>query len=84
MKAAKAKRDNPDRFLWCAALPQPDINASIEEAIYALDTLGADGIKLATSVDGVYLGDSIYDPLMKALDERSAVIAAGTYGTNRH
>ncbi|MDE5851081.1 MAG: amidohydrolase family protein [Muribaculaceae bacterium] len=73
-RMAKAKRDNPDRFLWCAALPQPDINASIDEAIYTLDTLGADGIKLATSVDGVYLGDSFYDPLMKVLDERGAVV----------
>ncbi|MDE6650438.1 MAG: amidohydrolase family protein [Muribaculaceae bacterium] len=73
-RMAKAKHDNPHRFLWCAALPQPSIDASIEEAVYALDTLGADGVKLATSVDGVYLGDSIYDPLMKVLDEHEAVV----------
>ena len=73
-RMAKAKRDNPGRFLWCAMLPQPDIDAAIEEAIYALDSLGADGIKLATSADGVYLGDSMYDPLMKVLDERAAVV----------
>ena len=71
---AKAKRNHPDRFLWCATLPQPDIDASVDEAIYALDYLGADGIKLATSVDGVYLGDPIYEPLMKVLDERGAVV----------
>ncbi|MDE6300528.1 MAG: amidohydrolase [Muribaculaceae bacterium] len=71
---AETKRNPPDRFLWCAALPQPDIEASVDEALYALDTLGADGIKLATNVDGVYLGDPIYDPLMKVLDERSAVV----------
>ena len=68
------KRDNPERFLWCAALPQPDVKASIDEAVYALDSLGADGIKLATSVDGRYLGDPMFDPLMKVLDERSAVV----------
>lgn len=73
-RMAEAKRNYLDRFLWCAALPQPDIKASIEDAIYALDTLDADGIKLATSVDGVYLGDSIYEPLMKVLDEREAVV----------
>ena len=73
-RMAEAKRSYPDRFLWCASLPQPDIQASIDEAVYALDFLGADGIKLATSVDGVYLGDSIYDPLMKVLDERGAVV----------
>ena len=73
-RMAEAKRNYPDRFLWCAALPQPDVQASIEEAVFALDSLGADGIKLATSVGGVYLGDSIYDPLMEALDERSSVV----------
>ncbi|MDE6290838.1 MAG: amidohydrolase family protein, partial [Muribaculaceae bacterium] len=73
-RMAKAKRNHPDRFLWCAALPQPDINASIYEAVFALDSLGADGIKLATSVDGVYLGDSIYEPLKKVLDEREEVV----------
>ncbi|MDE5745341.1 MAG: amidohydrolase [Paramuribaculum sp.] len=73
-RMAEAKRNNPDRFLWCAALPQPDIDASIDEAVFVIDSLGADGIKLATSVDGVYLGDSIYEPLMKVLDEREAVV----------
>ena len=73
-RMAEAKRNNPDRFLWCAALPQSDIEASIDEAVFALDSLGADGIKLATSVGGVYLGDPVYDPLMKALDEHEAVV----------
>ncbi len=71
---AETKRLYPDRFLWCAALPQPDIIASINEAVYALDSLGADGIKLATSVDGIYLGDPSYEPLMRVLNERGAVV----------
>ncbi|MDE6265623.1 MAG: amidohydrolase family protein [Paramuribaculum sp.] len=73
-KMAEAKQNHPDRFLWCAALPQPDIEASVDETIFALDSLGADGIKLATSVNGIYIGDSIYEPLMKVLDEREAVV----------
>lgn len=73
-RMAETKRKNPDRFLWCAALPQPDIEASIGEAVYALDSLGADGIKLATSVGGIYLGDSIYEPLMNVLNERKTVV----------
>jgi predicted TIM-barrel fold metal-dependent hydrolase/quinol monooxygenase YgiN len=48
--AAKLKREYPDRFRFCAALPLPDVSAAIEEARYALDVLGADGIKLATNV----------------------------------
>lgn len=73
-RMAEASRNHPDRFLWCAALPQPDIEASVDEALFALDSLGADGIKLATSVNGIYLGDSMYEPLMKVLDEREAVV----------
>ncbi|MDE6714998.1 MAG: amidohydrolase [Muribaculaceae bacterium] len=73
-RMAEAKRNHHDRFLWCAALPQPDIEASVDEAVFALDSLGADGIKLATSVNGIYLGDSVYEPLMKVLNEREAVV----------
>ncbi len=48
--AARIKREHPGRFLFCAALPLPDVSKAIEEAKYALDTLKADGIKLATNV----------------------------------
>ena len=71
---AKLKADYPGRFRFCASLPLPDVDAAIREAIYALDTLGADGVKLATNCRGQYLGDEELDPLMKVLDERHAVI----------
>ena len=71
---AKLKADYPGKFRFCASLPLPDIDAAIHEAIYALDTLGADGVKLATNSRGQYLGDEELDPLMKVLDERNAVI----------
>ena len=48
--AARIKKEYPGRFKFCAALPLPDVNAAIREAIYALETLKADGIKLATNV----------------------------------
>ena len=72
--SARVKQDYPDRFKFCAALPLPDVDAAIREAIYALDTLGADGVKLATNSRGQYLGDEELDPLMKVLNERHAVI----------
>ena len=72
--SARVKRQYPGRFKFCAALPLPDVDAAIREAIYALDTLGADGVKLATNSRGQYLGDEELDPLMKVLDERNAVI----------
>ena len=72
--SARVKQDYPDRFKFCAALPLPDVDAAIREAIYALDTLGADGVKLATNSRGQYLGDEELDPLMEVLNERHAVI----------
>jgi len=72
--AAKLKQEHPGRFLFCAALPLPDVDAAIREAIYALDTLKADGIKLATNVEGQYLGAPELDTLFSVLNERKAVI----------
>ena len=71
---AKLKVDYPGKFLFCASLPLPDVKAAIEEAVYALDTLGADGIKLATNSRGQYVGDEALDTLMAVLNERKAVI----------
>lgn len=73
-EAAQIKKEYPDRFLWCATLPLPDVAAAIEEAKYALDTLHADGIKLATNVHGQYLGVPELDSLMAFLSERHAVV----------
>ena len=72
--AARIRREHPGRFLFCAALPLPNVDASIREAVYALDTLKADGIKLATNVGGQYLGDPELDTLFSVLNERKAVI----------
>ena len=72
--AAKLKKQPPGRFLFCAALPLPDVDAAIREAKYVLDTLGADGIKLATNVNGQYLGAPELDTLFSVLNERKAVV----------
>ena len=72
--AAKLKREHPGRFMFCAALPLPDVKAAIEEARYVLDVLGADGIKLATNVGGQYLGAPELDTLFSFLNERKAVV----------
>ena len=72
--AAQIKKSHPGRFLFCAALPLPDVDAAIREATYTLDTLGADGIKLATNVGGQYLGAPELDTLFAVLHERKAVV----------
>ncbi|MDO4160429.1 MAG: amidohydrolase family protein [Prevotellaceae bacterium] len=73
-ETAAVKSTYPDRFKFCATLPLPDVKGAIAEAVYALDTLHADGVKLATNSRGMYLGDAALDPLMKVLDERHAVV----------
>ena len=72
--AARMKKEYKDRYLFCAALPLPDVTAAIEEAKYALDVLGADGIKLATNVNGQYLGAPDLDTLFSVLNDRQAVV----------
>ncbi len=72
--AARLKTEHPGRFLFCAALPLPDVDAAIRETVYTLDTLKADGIKLATNVQGQYLGAPELDTLFSVLNERRAVI----------
>ena len=72
--AARIKKEYLGRFLFCAALPQSDVSKSIEEAKYALDVLKADGIKLATNIDGQYLGAPELDTLFSVLNERKAVV----------
>ncbi len=67
-------RQHPGKFRFCAILPLPDVEAAIAEARYALDTLGAAGVKLATNVSGQYLGHPDLDTLMQFLSNRHALV----------
>ena len=73
-EAAALKALYPGRFLFCAALPLSDVDRALEEARYALEVLGADGVKLATNSYGQYLGDEALEPQMAYLNSRKAVI----------
>ena len=73
-ECAALKARYPGRFLFCAALPLPDVQHALKEARYALEVLGADGIKLATNSYGQYLGDPALDTLMSYLNQQNAVI----------
>ena len=73
-EAAALKALYPGRFLFCAALPLPDEDRALEEARYALEVLGADGVKLASNSYGQYLGDEELELLMGYLNSRKAVI----------
>lgn len=71
---AEAARKHPDRIGMLASLPLPDVDAALEEAAYALDVLGADGVTLMSNVRGQYLSDPGFQPLWEELDRRSAVV----------
>lgn len=73
-EAAALKALYPGRFRFCAALPLPDVDKALEEARYALEVLGADGVKLASNSYGQSLGDPELEPLMAYLNSRKAVI----------
>ena len=72
--SAELIRDYPQRFGAFAILPLPDIDASLRELEYALDTLRLDGVVLLSSVDGLYLGDPLFDELFTELNRRKAVV----------
>jgi predicted TIM-barrel fold metal-dependent hydrolase len=72
--AAACRNKYPDRFGFFATIPLRNISKGIEEMIYALDTLGADGVVLFTSYEGQYLGSDIFRPLWEELNSRAAVV----------
>lgn len=72
--AAEVVRRRPDRFGFFAILSLPDVEGAIAEARYALTELKADGVVMLANVDGIYLGDPAWMPLMEELNRHKAVV----------
>lgn len=64
----------PQRYGGFATLHLPDIEASLIELAYALDTLNLDGVVLLSNIEGKYLGDLEFEELFSELNRRKAVV----------
>jgi predicted TIM-barrel fold metal-dependent hydrolase len=72
--AFELSREHPGRFGFFAALPLPDINASLAEIAYSFEHLGAMGVGLMTNYDARWPGDPAFAPVFEDLDRRNAVV----------
>ena len=69
---ATMMRDYPGRFGFFAALPMPDVDATLEEIWYAYDVLHADGVGLMSNYGHIWPGDSKFIPVFDELNQRKA------------
>ncbi|MFM0305839.1 amidohydrolase family protein [Paraburkholderia sediminicola] len=72
--SAQMVADHPTRFGTFAALPLPDVAASLKEVDHSFDILKADGIGLMTNYDDRYLGHVDFAPVFDELNRRKAVV----------
>jgi 6-methylsalicylate decarboxylase len=68
----RAVVDHPGRFGLLASLPLPDVDAAMAEIAHGSERLDADGFVLLTNVDGTYVGDASFAPILRELDRRRA------------
>jgi predicted TIM-barrel fold metal-dependent hydrolase len=71
---AEMVRDFPGRFGLFTPLSMLDIDTTLKEIEYALDTTKADGIGLQTNYGDKWLGHPVFKPVLEELNRRKAVI----------
>ena len=73
-EGARLARAHSGRIGFFASTPLPDVAGAVDEVVYALDRLGADGVVFQTNFNGLYLGDHALEPVYAELDKRKAVL----------
>lgn len=71
---AELCRRFPDQFGFVAALPLPDAEGALAEICYAMEELGALGVKVASNSAGVYLGNPQLEEVFAELSRRKALV----------
>lgn len=80
--AADLARRHPGRFGFFAAMPMPDVDASLKELAYAIDTLHADGIGLPTSFGDKWPGEAAFAPFFAECNRRKLMVVFHPYAPN--
>lgn len=80
--AAKMVSDHPSRFGLFASIPIPDVEGSLKEIAYALDTMKADGITMATSFGDRWPGHPDFNEVFAELNRRKAIVYFHPYAPN--
>jgi predicted TIM-barrel fold metal-dependent hydrolase len=73
-EGTRLRQAHPGRFGLFAATPLPNVEMAIEEAIYAMDVLGAEGVGVESNHHGIYHGDAKFDPFYAELNKRKAAM----------
>src|SRR5262249_15283159 len=72
--AAKIVSDHPNRYGMYVNVSLPDVDGTLKEIEYGLDTLKAPGVALFTSYGDKWLGDPAFEPVYAELNRRKAVV----------
>jgi 6-methylsalicylate decarboxylase len=72
--AATLRQDHRGRFGLFSFLPMPDVERSLAEIEYSLDTLKANGVGLFTTYGDQSIADPAFLPVLEELHRRKAIV----------